>query len=289
MRSVSWTMAQPTHSLLHRACFIIFLIFVVFKLHSSFPVWTFSLMLILAGTALQGTEREPAHSVFKHDWHSHLSGAEGVWERMPAMLIWPTGRPLEPNNYIIGTGASSTGWDFRHYLWMKWGQKRSEKTRDEPAMTAVHAALEMQHQSIGDGAAAPHLEKVLATTTPVALRYLNSRENQNNSPDGRGGENKQMVFETMKALTSCLCFSYEVYNQAGTPWNLLLACGLLKASVQKKSHTPAARDSLMSTQYRQPGVENQGESVARAALVEEKEHSISSVVELNKKTYFCEW
>lgn len=104
-------------------------------------VWIFSCALHLAGSALQGPQREP-HTVSLNTVDMTICQALRVSERerLPhssgqLALCWTLIITLSERGII-------QSWNSRHYLWMKWGQKRSGKTRDELAMTAVWAALE---------------------------------------------------------------------------------------------------------------------------------------------------
>lgn len=114
--------------------------------------------------------------------------------------------------------ASSTGWNFRHYLWMKRGQKRSGKTRDELAMTAVQAAPERHHHGIRAGAAPSRRRRAAVNpnhcccgasdrgkSPPTALSWRK-----------RQGKQAQSAFKIMKALTSGPCSSWERFCQGGS-------------------------------------------------------------------------
>lgn len=183
--------------------------------HQSLAVWTFSLILHLAGAALKGPKRKQAHTVSLNPTDTTIYQALRAPGRDCPMLIWPTGQLQDPNNHIIEVGALSTGWNFRYSLWVQWGQRGSEKTTDELTTAAVQAALEVQHHSHEAEAAKDPVhppESLLLTLSNQGqvsqAKHLSWRR--------RWEKPASTAFEIMKALTSCLCSSCELYCQAGS-------------------------------------------------------------------------
>lgn len=142
---------------------------------------------------------------------------QSVWERLLSVLIWPTSRLRDPNNHIIWVGASSTRWNFKNitYGWneVRRGQKRQEMNRpwqlSKPpwrcSITAQEAGL---HLLVEKGFCAPE-SLLLPCSTPREV-------SQAKQPSWRRMQENQAntAFEIMKALTSCLCSSCELYCQA---------------------------------------------------------------------------
>lgn len=154
-----------------------------------------SLSLHLAGITFKGPKREKGHTVSLNTIDTAICQAPRTSGRDCLPCSFGQLVDVGPNNQIIGAAACSTGWNFRHYLWMKWGQKRSEKIRDELAMTAVQAALERQHLSTGARAASSLGEGIPSTRTTAAAVFQpqGKSHGQSNSPGGGWGRSKQTL------------------------------------------------------------------------------------------------
>lgn len=115
-------------------------------------MFTPSLSLSLAGYSFKRTWKGTGgHSVFKHNWHSHLSGAEGIWERcspcssgqlvdcgtLIITLSKPEHRPLHETSDI------TYGWNE-----VRRGQKRWEMSWPWQ-LSKLPLRCNSQHQSWG--------------------------------------------------------------------------------------------------------------------------------------------
>ena len=186
------------------------------------------------------------------------------------MLIWPTGRLWDPNNYIIEARAPATVWTFRHYLWMKWGQKRSEKDKRWAGHDSCPSCPGDAAHSTGVRTAFSLGEEVLPTRVTAAMVFqpYGKFPRQSNSPGGGCRKSQQTLLlkcgKHEPHISACLV---SFTARLGAPWEELLASWSILKQLSEQTHVYRHEwtDNLITAKHIYLGAELRSELFQNAS------------------------